>query len=202
MIDSIRPAPSWRPSGWEMSFSNQLLAYLSICRCQLCIPVVQLIFQLQVADQQSGICNLLTGPRPRDTTLTTLWLHYLSFGCPRGYPKIHWNFNTSPGPPKITKMVSQGLPNPPKWGPKTPLETPESWKYWKSEISQKPLFFVWFQHIRASNSDMNSIPKSLKNQHWHPYHPFDSPNHENTKKFTKNWSLGGSQNLSKIIKNP
>ena len=98
-------------------------------------------------------------------------------------------------------MVPQVIPNPPKWGPKAPLKTPKSWKKWKSEISQKPLFFVWFQHIRASNSGMISIPKSLKNQHWHLDHPFEIPNHVNTQKLIKIWSPGGSQNPSKIIKN-
>ena len=48
---------------------------------------------------------------------------------------------------------------------------------------------------------MISIPKSLKNQHWHLDHPFEIPNHVNTQKLIKIWSPGGSQNPSKIIKN-
>ena len=64
------------------------------------------------------------------------------------------------------------------------------------------MFFVCFQHIQACNSGMISIPKSSKKQHWHLDHPFDIPNHANTQKLIKIWSPGGSQNLSKITKNP
>ena len=75
------PAPACQgPSGCGGKLCNLLLAYLSICRCQLCIPVVQLIFQLQVADQQSGIWDLLT--RPREQILELLLLNPQTPGLP------------------------------------------------------------------------------------------------------------------------
>ena len=68
--------------------------------------------------------------------------------------------------PKKPKNVARRSPTGVKMTPKTTSPTPNRCLADKSEILQKPLYLLWFEHIQPLNSSILSIPGSPNRWTW------------------------------------